>query len=141
MAAASQTARRSATPRSNRPAQPRRANLRVVRPDHRIRVVGAFGTGVVLALFAMLFIVASLHAVLVQTQAQIDAQRAANAEIQASVDTVTAELARIDSPEGLEAWALDAGLVQAPEVVILTPIAPGTLAAPASTDPFAGAAG
>ena len=139
--AAPQTARRTATARPARQAQPRQANLRVVRPDHRIRVVGALGTAVVLTFFAVLFVVASLHAVLVQTQAQIDAQRAANAEIQASLDTVAADLARIDSPEGLEAWAIAAGLVQAPEVVILTPVAPGALAPPASADPFAGAAG
>ena len=119
---ATQPVRRPAA-RPARPSQPRPANLRVVRPDHRIRVVGMLGTSVVVALFAVLFVVAALHAVLVQTQAQIDAQRAANAAVQAELAAVTADLARVDSPEGLEQWAIDAGLVLAPEVVILSPVA------------------
>ena len=124
-----------------RPSQPRPANLRVVRPDHRIRVVGMVGTSVAVTLLVVLFVVAALHAVLVQTQAQIDAQRAANAAVQAELTVVTADLARVDSPEGLEQWAIDAGLVLAPEVVILSPVAPGTLAPPMSGDPFAEAVG
>ena len=99
------------------------------------------GTSVVVALFAVLFVVAALHAVLVQTQAQIDAQRAANAAVQAELAAVTADLARVDSPEGLEQWAIDAGLVLAPEVVILSPVVPGTLAPPISGDPFFGGGG
>ena len=47
------------------------------------------GTSVVVARFAVLFGVAALHAVLVQTQAQIDAQRAANAAVQAELAAVT----------------------------------------------------
>ena len=137
---ATQPLRRPAA-RPARPSQPRPANLRVVHPDHRIRVVGMLGTSVVVALFAVLFVVAALHAVLVQTQAQIDAQRAANAAVQAELAAVTADLARVDSPEGLEQWAIDAGLVLAPEVVILSPVAPGTLAPPMSGDPFAEAVG
>jgi hypothetical protein len=137
---ATQPLRRPAV-RPARPAQPRQANLRVVRPDHRIRVVGMVGTSVAVTLFVVLFVVAALHAVLVQTQAQIDAQRAANAAVQAELAVVTADLARVDSPEGLEQWAIDAGLVLAPEVVILSPVAPGTLAPPMSGDPFAEAVG
>lgn len=138
--AAPTTARRAAA-RPARQAQPRPANLRVVRPDHRVRVVGALGTAVVVTFFAVLFVIAGLHAVLVQTQAQIDAQRAANAVVQAELDAVVADLAWSDSPEGLEQWARDAGLVQAPEVPTLVPMAPGALPPPASADPFAGAAG
>jgi cell division protein FtsB len=137
---ATQTVRRPAA-RPARPAQPRQANLRVVRPDHRIRAVGMLGTSVVVALFVVLFVIAALHAVLVQTQAQIDAQRAANAAMHAELAVVTADLARVDSPEGLEQWAIEAGLVLAPEVVILSPVAPGTLAPPMSGDPFAEAVG
>lgn len=137
---ATQPVRRPAA-RPARAAQPRQANLRVVRPDHRIRVVGMLGTAVVATFFAVLFIVAALHAVLVQTQAQIDAQRAANAAVQAELAVVNADLARVDSPEGLEQWAIDTGLVLAPEVVILSPVAPGTLAPPMSGDPFVEAVG
>jgi len=101
-------------------------------------MLGTTGGG---ARYPARFGVANRHAVLVQTQAQIDAQRAANAAVQAELAAVTADLARVDSPEGLEQWAIDAGLVLAPEVVILSPVAPGTLAPPMSGDPFSEAAG
>ena len=140
--AATTTARRTAAaPRPARQAQPRRADLRVVRPDHRVLVVGALGTAVVVTFFAVLFVVAGLHAVLVQTQAKIDAQRSANAEIQVQLDEVTADLAWIDTPEDLEQWARTNGLIEAPEVVSLMPVAPGALPAPTSANPFAGAGG
>ena len=133
-------ARRTA-PRPARTAQQRPANLRVVRPDHRVRVVGTMGTAVVITFFVVLFAIAGLHAVLVQTQARIDAQRSANAEIQLALDEVRATLAFIDSPEGLETWARQAGLVQAPEVLTLGRIAPGALPPPPSADPFGEGAG
>ena len=104
-------------------------------------VVGALGSAVVITFFGVLFAIAGLHAVLVQTQAQIDAQRAANAEVQEQLDEVVAHLAWIDTPEGLEHWARTSGLIEAPEVVSLAPIPAGALAAPASGDPFAGSTG
>ncbi len=137
---ATQPVRRPAA-RPARQGQPRQANLRVVRPDHRIRVVGMLGTAVAVGLFAVLFVVAALHALLVQTQAQIDAQRVANAAVQAELAVVNADLARVDSPEGLEQWAINAGLVLAPEVVILSPVALDTLAPPTSGNPFSEAVG
>ena len=85
----------------------------------------------------MLFAIAGLHAVLVQTQARIDAQRAANADVQAELDEVVATLAWIDTPEGLEQWARRSGLIQAPEVVSLAPLPAGALPAPGAGDPFA----
>ena len=53
---ATQPLRRPAV-RPARSAQPRQANLRVVRPDHRIRVVGMVGTSVAVTLFVVLFVV------------------------------------------------------------------------------------
>ena len=73
--------RRQAAARPARQAQPRRADLRIVRPDHRVAVVGTLGSAVAITIFVVLFVIAGLHAVLVQTQAQIDAQRAANAQV------------------------------------------------------------
>ena len=131
-------ARRTATARPARQAAPRRADLRVVRPDHRVAVVGALGTAVIITFFGVLFVIAGLHAVLVQTQAQIDAQRASNAAVQEELDDVVSGLAWLDSPEGLEQWARTSGLIEAPEVVALTPLAPGALPAPTSSNPFAG---
>lgn len=122
-------------PRST-PVDRRRADLRVVRSDQRVAVVGALGTAVIITFFAVLFVIAALHAVLVQTQAKIDAQRAANATVQEQLDQVVAELAWIDTPKGLEQWARTSGLIEAPEVVSLTPVAPGTLPAPLVADPF-----
>ncbi len=135
--AATTPARRQAAARPARQAQPRRADLRVVRPDHRVAVVGALGTAVIITFFGVLFAIAGLHAVLVQTQAEIDAQRAANAEVQEELDEVVAALAWIDTPEGLEQWARRSGLIQAPEVVSLAPLPVGALPAPDAGDPFA----
>ena len=106
--------RRQAAARPARQVQPRRADLRIVRPDHRVAVVGTLGSAVAITIFVVLFVIAGLHAVLVQTQAQIDAQRAANAQVQEELDDVVAALAWIDTPEGLEHWALTSGLIEAP---------------------------
>ncbi|MEM9465849.1 MAG: hypothetical protein AAGA90_10780 [Actinomycetota bacterium] len=134
------TARRQPAARPARQAQPRRADLRVVRPDRRVIVVGALGTAVIITFFGVLFAIAGLHAVLVQTQAQIDAQRAANAEVQEQLDDVVAQLAWIDTPEGLEHWARTSGLIEAPEVISLAPLPVGALPAPGAADPFGPAA-
>ena len=51
------------------------------------------------------------------------------------VDQLLAEVAHLDSPEGVAEQADAAGLIAAPEVVTIAPLAPGALAAP-SLDPF-----
>ena len=143
--AASSTAARSAAavarplrrPAARPQPQPRRAPLRVVTPDTRMRVVGRIGTLVAVALFAMLLFVASLHAALVQTQARLDAQRAANARIVEEIATIEAELAWMESPAGVEEWAEASGLVRAPGFAVLSVVAAGELRPPGSEDPFA----
>ena len=117
--------------------QPRRAPLRVVRPDERTRALGRMSTLVIVGLFAILFAVAGLHAVLVQTQARLDAQRAANLVVVEEIDTLDARLAWIESPAGVEEWARDAGLVRPPGHVVLPIVPEGGLAAPVVADPFA----
>lgn len=137
---AADPATRRAAAAQRRPAprpQPRRAPLRVVRPDERSRAVGRMGSLVVVALFGILFAVAGLHAVLVQTQAHLDAQRSANAAVVEEISALEAELAWIESPAGVEEWAAAAGLVRAPGYVILSPVPAGRLAPPTSADPFA----
>ena len=121
--------------------QPRRAPLRVVQPDARIRIVGTMGTLVVIALFGILFTIAGLHAVLVQTQARLDAQRAANATLVEEVVDLEAELAWLESPAGIEEWAEASGLVRAPGYAELAIVVPGQLAAPPAGDPFASTGG
>ena len=121
--------------------QPRRTPLRVVQPDARIRVVGTMGTLVAVVMFVILFAIAGLHAVLVQTQAQLDAQRAANAALAEEVVDLEADLAWIESPAGVEEWAEAAGLVRAPGYAELSRVAPGQLAAPPPGDPFTASQG
>lgn len=87
--------------------------------------------------FVALFSIAALHAVRVQTQAEIDAQRSDNLAAAAELELAVAELAWIDSPEGLEQWAVDHGLVEAPQVISLAPLAQGMLEPPTVGNPFA----
>lgn len=115
---------------------PTRADLRVVRADERARTVGTISTLVASFFFIVLFALAGLHAVVVQTQAELDE---VNADINALEELKVmrlADLAWADSAVGLETTALAAGLVPAGETVILTPVAPGALAPPGTDDPF-----
>ena len=127
----------AAQPRPAARPEPRRAPLRVVRPDPRSRALGRMSTLVLIGLFAILFAIAGLHAVLVQTQAHLDAQRADNLVVAEQIDALEAQLAWIESPAGIEEWAAAIGLVRAPGYVVLSPVAEGALAAPSVADPFA----
>jgi len=118
-------------------AAPRRAPLQVVRPDTRIRTAGAIGTIVLLIIFATLFVLAAVHAVLVQGQAQIDAINAQNVVLETTVTRARASLAAADSPEGLATQAATAGLVESGSLVMLMPVPDGALATPTWVDPFA----
>ena len=113
-----------------------RPRLRVVRPEEAVRGIGRFGSILGAVVFVGMLAIAALHAVLVQTQAEIDSQRTANAVLQAQVDQSVVTLAWIDSPEGLESWARDNGLVVAEETRPLAPVNPGELPAPLSANPF-----
>lgn len=140
MATVTPASRRLAVAAQPRPAakpQPRRAPLRVVRPDPRSRALGRMSTLVLVGLFAILFAIAGLHAVLVQTQAHLDAQRAENLVVAEQIDALEAQLAWIESPAGIEEWAEAIGLVRAPGYAVLSPVADGALAAPSVADPFA----
>lgn len=132
--------RLAATAAQLRPAprpQPRRAPLRVVGPDERTRALGRMSTLVIVGLFAILFAVAGLHAVLVQTQARLDAQRAANLVVVEEIDSLDAQLAWIESPAGIEEWARGAGLVRPPGHLMVPTVPEGRLAPPTVADPFA----
>jgi len=135
--AQARTAPARATARPARQAAPRRAPLSVVRPDDRARTVGIMGTVFVVLVFTSLIGVAGLHAVLVQTQAEIDSIHAENGELEVERNRLLASQAWHDSPEGLEELAAAAGLVLAADVVMLAPVPVGALAAPTTVDPFA----
>ena len=95
------------------------------------------GTVFVLLVFTSLIGVAGLHAVLVQTQAEIDAIHTENSALEVERNRLIASQAWHDSPEGLEELAAAAGLVLAADVVMLAPVPAGALAAPTTVDPFA----
>lgn len=124
------------TPRPLRRATPRPAPLRVVRTDPRVRTVGTIGTLVATFFFLVLFALAGLHAVVVQTQARLDAVNADIAALEEVRIHALAEWARYDSPAGLAEVASAAGLVPAPDVVLLAPVAPGRLSRPPVENPF-----
>lgn len=137
--ASSSAARGSSRParKTAAKAAPRRADLRVVRTDDRARTVGAIGSIVASFFFVVLFALAGLHAVVVQTQAELDDVNADITELEELRVMRLADLAWADSAVGLETTALAAGLVPAGETVILTPVPPGRLTSPSFVDPFA----
>ena len=132
---------RRASPRTADATNPRPArtspDLKVARsPTAARRSIGGIGTLVLLGLFAMCLALAALHAVLVENQATLDDLIEHNQQRHQRIDQLQAEIAYLDSPEGLADQAHSAGLVPAAELVVLTPIGPDRLLPP-GTDPFA----
>ena len=99
------------------------------------RSIGDIGTLLALGLFAVCLALAALHAVLVGNQASLDDLIERNQQRQERVDQLHAEIAYLDSPEGLAEQARSAGLVPAAALVVINPIGPGLLPPPAA-DPF-----
>lgn len=118
-----------------KPAKPKQAKLKAVPEAQPRRSAGSFGTFAALLLFLALLGLAGLHAVLVQNQAELDDLVSANHARQHRVDELTGRLAILDSPAGVADQAVGAGLVLAPEVVTLSPVAAGVLGLP-GPDPF-----
>ncbi len=86
-------------------------------------------------MFAVCLALAALHAVLVENQASLDDLIERNELSRERIDQLQAEIAFLDSPEGLAEHAYSVGLVPAAELVPLTPVGPGQLQPPV-TDPF-----
>ena len=131
---------RGASPRAagaNRPAPNRTSpGLKVARsPVAARRSIGGIGTLVLLGLFAMCLALAALHAVLVENQATLDDLIERNQQRHERIDQLQAEIAYLDSPEGLADQADSAGLVPAAELVVLTPVGADRLPPPGA-DPF-----
>lgn len=125
---------------AQRPAVARRRNrgtqLKIVPPPRRRRrSLGDVGSLLTICLFLGCLFLAVLHAVLVQNQARLDDLVNQNQQRQEQVDLLLAEIAYLDSPEGVAEQASSVGLVPAAEVVTLAPVRPGALSAPLS-DPF-----
>ena len=86
-------------------------------------------------MFAVCLALAALHAVLVENQATLDDLIEHNQQRRERIDQLQAEIAYLDSPEGLAEHARSVGLVPAAELIILTPVGPGLLPPP-TDDPF-----
>ena len=88
-----------------------------------------------LGMFAVCLALAALHAVLVENQASLDDLIEHNEQSYERIDKLQAEIAYLDSPEGLADQAKTAGLVPAADLAVLTPVGPDRLAPP-DADPF-----
>ena len=88
-----------------------------------------------LGLFAVCLALAALHAVLVENQASLDDLIEHNEQRFERIDQLQAEIAYLDSPEGLADQAQSAGLVPAGDLAVLTPGGPNRLPPP-DADPF-----
>ena len=99
------------------------------------RSLGDATTMLAVGLFAVCFGLALLHAVLVENQAALDNLHSLNQLRQEQIDRLKAEIAYLDSPEGVAGQAQSAGLVPAPDMAMLTPIGQGLLVPP-GIDPF-----
>ena len=121
-------------PAKSAPSKPA-ARLKVVPEARSRRSASSFGTFAALLLFMALLGLAGLHAVLVQNQAELDDLVSANRARQERVDDLQGRIAILDSPAGVAEQAVGAGLVLAPEVVTLSPVAAGVLGLP-GPDPF-----
>jgi hypothetical protein len=119
-------------PKTERPSP----DLKVARsPDRARRSIGGIGTVLALGLFGVCLALAALHAVLVENQASLDNLLERNQQRYERIDKLQAEIAYLDSPEGLADQAHAAGLVPSAELAILTPVGPGQLPPP-EEDPF-----
>ena len=119
-------------PQSERPSP----DLKVARsPVAARRSIGGIGTLLALGLFAVCLALAALHAVLVENQASLDDLIESNQQRYEQIDQLQAEIAYLDSPEGLAEQANLAGLVPAAGLVVLTPVGPDRLPPP-DADPF-----
>ena len=127
---ASQRTAGAPAPKSERPSP----DLKVARSPAR-RSIGGIGTLLALGLFAVCLALAALHAVLVENQASLDDLVERNQQQYEQIDQLQAEIAYLDSPEGLAEQANLAGLVPSAELVVLTPVGPDRLPPP-DADPF-----
>ena len=120
------------------PSQPEREprDLKVAEaPAAGHRSITDVGTLLALGMFAVCLALAALHAVLVENQASLDDLIERNQQSRERIDQLQAQIAFLDSPEGLAEHAHSVGLVPAAELVPLTPVGPGLLQSPVS-DPF-----
>ena len=116
--------------------EPSSPDLKVARsPAPARRSMGGIGTVAALGLFAVCLALAALHAVLVENQASLDDLIEHNEQRYERIVQLQAEIAYLDSPEGVADQAQSAGLVPAADLAVLTPVGPDRLPPP-DPDPF-----
>ena len=128
------TQRAPATPASE-PGTKARSLKVASAPATARRSITDVGTLLALGMFVVCLALAALHAVLVENQASLDDLIERNQQSREQIDQLQAEIAFLDSPEGLAEQARTVGLVPAAELVVLTPVGPGRLLPPVA-DPF-----
>ncbi len=128
------TQRATGTPAARPERKPREFKVAEA-PAAARRSISDVGTLLALGMFAVCLSLAALHAVLVENQASLDDLIEHNQERRQRIDQLQAEIAYLDSPEGLADHARSVGLVPAAELVVLTPVGPDLLPRPAA-DPF-----
>ena len=133
-------AQSGAPPRSGataaKPERPRRRLEAAEQPTAGARrSIADVGTLLVVGLSAACLALAALHAMLVENQAALDDLIERNQQRHQHIDKLHAEIAYLDSPEGLAEQAESVGLVPSADLVVLGPVAPGLLAPPLP-DPF-----
>jgi cell division protein FtsB len=121
LATAPAPARRPAAPRPV--AEPRGRHLRVVRPSDRRRrrlspAAAVLATG---ALFAVLFLIATAHSLLVQGQVRLDQLDQQLTVEQARYQELRKDVSAMESPERIVAAAQDLGMVAPDDLVYLQP--------------------
>ena len=129
------TQREPATPATRPEHKSRDLKVAETAKAHGRRSISDVGTLLALGMFAVCLALAALHAVLVENQASLDDLIEHNQQRRERIDQLQAEIAYLDSPEGLAEHAHSVGLVPAAELVVLTPVGPGLLTPPAA-DPF-----
>ena len=119
-------------PTSGRPAP----DLKVARsPVAARRSLASIAITLALGLLVVYLTVAGLHPALVGKQASLDDLIEHNQQRYERINQLQAEIAYLDSPEGLAEQASVAGLVPAAELAVLTPVGPNLLRPP-EADPF-----
>ena len=119
------------------PTSVRRApDLKVARsPVAARRSLVSIAIMLALGLLVVYMTVAGLHPALVEKQASLDDLIEHNQQRYDRINQLQAEIAYLDSPEGLAEQANNAGLVPAAELAVLTPVGSDRLLPP-EADPF-----
>lgn len=122
MTASSQATAPRRAPRRTSPARAPRRRLAVVdQAPSRGRLVSVIGPIALFSLFGVLLLMAVFHALIVQGQRELDRLAQQTDLVGVENDLLRLELAEMEAPERVVAAARAFGMVDAPDVVYLSP--------------------